>query len=623
MTVPSPKCRMRLQPEALESKILLAGDGVANIDWQYQGAGGGGALYAPSVSPHDSKHLFIASDMGQIFRTDNGGASWGTVDFRKLQGNLHSQIQFTDDPNTLYAIHSVEGYEISTPVKSLDGGQTWAAISDPTEKEVYALRADPRNAERLILSNFSTLYVSTDGGQSFAESYIARDPWCDSEDVPGCGLHVAGAFFHGDDIYVGTSDGMLVSHDGGESFELEEYPGLSSSAGILSFAGGADSQGDVRLFAATRLLDDLWAGIHPAVDYWSEDCSGDSIYRLDIDDSPEWESVLPCNGVSNAEDPLQFPFFLDMASNQIDTVYFAGGSEDGLPIVFKTSDGGENWESVLQLTANRNVRTGWMGAGGIQPWYWSESILGMDVGLNDSDDIVITDFGFAHRSTDGGVTWDALYVQPADRNPLGQSSRVHAAYHGTGLDNTTSWGVGWTANHDLIVFNSDVGGQIREQSESGYQFRGSLDRNSLYRTVLDARTSRLYAAVADTHDIYQSTHLTDTELDSDDRSGAVLYSDDHGATWRLLHAFEGQVVWVALDPANPNRLYASVVETVSGQPRGGIWRGDSIEHAGESVWRQLPSPPRTEGHPFNIRVLVDGSLVASYSAPQNRGGRWR
>ena len=33
-----------------------------------------------------------------------------------------------------------------------------------------------------------------------------------------------------------------------------------------------------------------------------------------------------------------------------------------------------------------------------------------------------------------------------------------------------------------------------------------------------------------------------------------------------------------------------------------------------STWTKVTNPPRTEGHPFNVVVLNDGTLVATYSA---------
>src|SRR5262249_808503 len=117
----------------------------------------------------------------------------------------------------------------------------------------------------------------------------------------------------------------------------------------------------------------------------------------------------------------------------------------------------------------------------------------------------------------------------------------------------------------------------------------------------------VYAATSSVHDMYQSTHLTDASIDSG--TGAVLFSTDGGTTWQTLHNFGHPVVWVATDPTNPNRLFASVVNSAS----GGIYVSNNAQAGAASTWTQLPNPPRTQGHPFNVQVLNDGTIVATFS----------
>ena len=57
------------------------------------------------------------------------------------------------------------------------------------------------------------------------------------------------------------------------------------------------------------------------------------------------------------------------------------------------------------------------------------------------------------------------------------------------------------------------------------------------------------------------------------------------------------------------RRYASCIHS----SRGGIFLTDNLSAGAKSLWRKLPDPPRTQGHPFNVIALDDGSLLASYS----------
>jgi hypothetical protein len=57
-------------------------------------------------------------------------------------------------------------------------------------------------------------------------------------------------------------------------------------------------------------------------------------------------------------------------------------------------------------------------------------------------------------------------------------------------------------------------------------------------------------------------------------------------------------------------MYASMVNSTN----GGIYRTVNLDAGTSSTWTRLAVPPRTQGHPYNIAVLNDGTLVASYSA---------
>src|SRR6185312_3868456 len=95
----------------------------------------------------------------------------------------------------------------------------------------------------------------------------------------------------------------------------------------------------------------------------------------------------------------------------------------------------------------------------------------------------------------------------------------------------------------------------------------------------------------------------------DSGTGAVLFSADKGVTWQTLHNFSHPVVWVATDPTNMHRLYASVVNSAS----GGIYVTNDAQDGASSVWSKVTNPPRTQGHPFDVQVLNDGTLVATFS----------
>jgi hypothetical protein len=88
----------------------------------------------------------------------------------------------------------------------------------------------------------------------------------------------------------------------------------------------------------------------------------------------------------------------------------------------------------------------------------------------------------------------------------------------------------------------------------------------------------------------------------------------------LLKLFNHPVFWIATDPTNSNRVYASVIHYNNNAGIGGIYRTDDINNLAGATWTLLPNPPRTEKHPASIVVLIDGKMVCTYSGRRNSAG---
>src|SRR5262249_9205929 len=116
------------------------------------------------------------------------------------------------------------------------------------------------------------------------------------------------------------------------------------------------------------------------------------------------------------------PTFAGMAMNDASTMYIAGGSQNSTPTVYKSTNGGQTWTSVLLTTHNQNVQTGWSGDGGDRQWWYGETALGFTVDPLDATKVIITDYGFAHMTTNGGTSWKQVNTLAADLNPAGSNT---------------------------------------------------------------------------------------------------------------------------------------------------------------------------------------------------------
>jgi len=239
---------------ALLSSFSLYGQVPAS--WQSRGVGAGGAMYSPSINPINDNEYFVPTDMSELFHTTDFGNSYTQVDSTQIQAGHYSDVRFTNDPLIAYTLSSPGGNE-AMPAKTTDGGVTWSILpGNPLPgDDVYSIWADFNNSNRVIVAGYSTLYFSSNGGTSFHQIYAAANA--------GNGVLICGAFFDGNAIYLGTSDGLLISTNAGTSFTNAGTPGIPAGELMFSFTG-AKAGTQMRFFCLTA------GSSYPGIDLGSD-----------------------------------------------------------------------------------------------------------------------------------------------------------------------------------------------------------------------------------------------------------------------------------------------------------------------------------------------------------------
>jgi photosystem II stability/assembly factor-like uncharacterized protein len=568
------------------------------IHWSSRGVGGGGSLYSPNINPANNDEFYVGCDMSGLYHTTDFGSSYALMDFRQIQGGHDSRVQYTLDPKILYCITYANDQAI--PVRTTDGGKTWSSLPgnpDPAET-AYSIAADFNNPDHVIISYYGSVQSSTDGGKSFATVHTARNS--------GSGVTVGGAFFDGNSVYLGTNDGLLVSTNGGASFSVAPVGGLTGAERIFSFAG-AKKGNALRFFCLTADSGDIYVGV-PGSDYWG---FMKGVYALDYG-SASWTPRM--TGISGGSDYLMY---VAMAQNDTATAYLGGSNSSGVPNIMKTTNGGAAWTHMFLSTNNQNVSTGWSGDGGDRGWGFGECVFGLAVASNNSARVLFTDFGFVHRTTDGGTTWHQAYLSPSDENQPARVTPKGKSYRGIGLEVTSCWQVVWTSPSDVFACFTDIEGIRSTDGGETWSFNYSgRNANTMYRIVRNPLSGTLYAATSNIHDMYQSTRLQDAQLDANDPQGKIICSTDGGRTWTDIHLFGHPVFWLAPDTNASGRMYASVVHSTI----GGVYVTNDLQDGASSVWTKIPSPPGTEGHPACLVVLKDHSLVCTFSGRRTPAG---
>lgn len=570
-----------------------------------KGIGGGGAMFFPKINPANDNEFYVSCDMSELFHSTDFGKSYSQVHFSRLQVFNTSTYEFTQNTNIAYCNFNDgnSGY----PVKTMDGGQTWKSLSGysvSTYGNVYRVVANYKNPDQLIVGAYGDILFSGNGGTSFKLVKHASNM--------GAGLILGGVYWDGATIYIGTNEGLIKSTDSGATFAIQNATGIPAGQVIWNFAG-AKNGSTTRFFCITSNTSGTYNGVMP----WDYYNFAKSIFSMDNDDGT-W--VSKSAGINFAND---FVMYVGMAENNTNTIYL-GGHDNALsaPLVYKSVDGGSSWTKVFRTTNNANIITGWEGAGGDKAWSWSETCFGMSVAPNNANKALFGTFGNVEATADGGTTWTQAYVSNADQHPAASATPQKQSYASIGLENTTCWQVFWIDATKMMGCFSDIGAIRSVDGGNKWNFNyNGFSVNSLYRMVKTSN-GNLYGACSNIHDMYQSTRLADAQLDAADGNGKIVLSTDGGANWTTLHSFGHPVFWLANDPNNPERMYASVIHFggTQGSQLGGIYVTNNLSAGSASTWTKLSNPPRTEGHPACIQVLNDGKMVCTFSGRRTSSG---
>lgn len=560
--------------------------------WQTRGIGGGGALFSPAINPANPNEIYMGCNMTELFHTTNQGATWQEMPFQQIQGGLFSEVQFTQDPNIRYCVNHAakDNVDRLRPFKTDDNGATWYPLIAPINEGAGVLRlfADYNSPSRIVLADYNQIFFSTNGGGSFTKIYETANATI--------GNHIAGVCFDQQNIYICGENGIFYSNNNGNTWTSLATQGLATDEKILSFTWART--GDSLKFVCLT-ANRVWSGIRPGSTFWE---SMRGIFTM-MNANGSWQRHT--TGINSANG--DYVVWLGMAQNDTSTVYAAGGNGYLKPIVMKSVNSAA-WQHVFFNQNNQNIATGWSGHLGDHNWDYGGAPQGFKVCASNANIIVSTDMGFTHISTNGGNTWKQMYLNSADQNTMNVTTPKKKNYRSNGLENTTSWHLTWLNAQKMVGSFSDICGIISADSGSSWKFLPYYE-NTTYRT-LQHNNGTIYTATSSVHDLYQSNRIYDQSIDAG--TGKIYFSRDNSLTFNILKNFNHPIVWIALDPNTPSVMYASVLH--SDTAIGGIYRTTNLQDSTNATWTKLANPTRANGHPFNIHVLNNGDLVASFSA---------
>jgi photosystem II stability/assembly factor-like uncharacterized protein len=539
------------------------------------GPGGGGAMFNPTISPHDANTVLVSCDMTGSYITHDGGRTWRMFNLRGVVNFFAFDPQ---DPKIVYA-HATGLW------RSVDGGETWNLIS-PAPSTVEGVKMASDHADEVIVA------PSDPVGQIYA---MAIDP--DNSQA----LYLA----------AGEKDkpSLLISRDFGKSWqrqaELTEGarrmwidPHSAADARTI-FLGGANSLAvvngtSVRDLKLPAHATDVSLGFGSAGQATIYLTSGQGAF-VSTDAGTNWrKSVLPGTGaqVRAVATSLRHPetAYVSYSELTLDGKKWMG--------VARTTDSGANWMLVWKESSDaaKNIHDDW-----ITPRFgvtWGENPLNITVADQDPNLSYATDLGRTMRTTDGGATWNGMYSRKVD----------DAGWTTVGLDVTTTYGVQFDPFDskrmfidytDIGAFRSEDGGASWTSSTSGVPAEWT---NTTYWMVFDPTVKgRVWSVNSGTHDLPRPKmwrHTSPLKFE-----GGVCISSDGGRTWTKSNTGMDQTAatHILLDPTSPVNARILYV--------AGYGRGVYKSKDGGLTW-SLKNRGITQAEPFVWRFArsSDGTL---------------
>ena len=168
----------------------------------------GATVRALAVDPSNPNTLYTGSEGGGLFKSTNGGASWGTNTI-PVDGISTLTID-RSNTNIIYAGADVEGV-----LKSTDGGDNWFAVNNgiifTNGFEIKTIVIDPSNTSTVYAGiNTSGVFKSTNGGASWDRIRAGLI------DLNARGLVIDPS--NTNIVYFGSSSVVYVSLNGGQSW---------------------------------------------------------------------------------------------------------------------------------------------------------------------------------------------------------------------------------------------------------------------------------------------------------------------------------------------------------------------------------------------------------------------
>ena len=538
------------------------------IEWSHIGLGGGGAMFIPTISPHDPDMVFVTCDMGGSFVTYDGGASWrmftlshqarffvfDPVDPDVVYANSFALFK-SEDKGLTWRLFYPELSEVAGKVSKGDHGAEVIVTKDSTRRTVQALAIDPTQSKHLYaaisIDQAVALYTSIDGGAKWTKEkafdYDIKNIFIDPSSPAGQRT-----------LYVASANGIDQRVDG--QWQLYNVPAKNVLFNTVSGGYDADSQKFILYATSGRAFSnrqDNESGIFFSDNggkTWENRQDGLLSYCAPGKRDAEFWGMAAC-----AQHPGTLYVSYMKLAGQADTTFMgvAKSTDYGKTWTLPWKDGGGAYPPLVTPTVS-NYSGCWLadrfGAGYIGVPF------SPGVSPTDPDICYGTNYGCILKTADGGKTWDGSLHS----TKLHDGSWTTRNIEVTGVNNIVF--DPFDESHVLLCL-TDVG--LMESKNGGKSWKCATLNNGIpmdwechtYWAVFDPEVKgRVWSVMSGTHDLPRPKMWRNSTITN--WKGGVLLSNDSGATWQPVSIptmGEGAVTHLLLDPTSKKKsrtLYA-------------------------------------------------------------------